>query len=182
MPQLNPQTSAPKFKPQSSRVLLLGLGPESGSGHVTRLSHLTAPGGTRVGARDVDRRISIARPTIAYPFADPLLSQPHDLDRTAAASSSSSRSAALACAVRHGRGVGRASSRHLRADSTAPSAAHLLLDVHRPRKSSFTCSHRPRCSLGGPEHPRHPCRCSPPSWLLKPPDLLRCLPLASPQP
>ena len=127
------------------------------------------------------RWIRIGRPTIAYPFADPLLSQPLDLNRTAPLRRPPPDF--LLARVRRApwQGVGRASWRHVGQAPTGCTAKHLMLVVHRPRKSSLTCSRRPRCSLGGPEHPRHPCRCSPSSVLLKLLGFLPWLPLATPE-
>ena len=87
-------------------------------------------------AHNVDRWISIARPTAAYPFAIQIASRPLDVNPTATASSSSSGPPSLACTLSHGRGVGHASSCHFGAGINGTFCNALIAVVHCPRKSS----------------------------------------------
>ena len=138
--------------------------------------------GTHVGVRNMDRWISIGRPTAAYPFADQIASQPFDQNPTTSTRRpprAPPRSRAL-CAM--DRGVGSAAMCHFCAGSTGRTATHLMLVVHRPRKSSFHLLPSPSVLPWQSKEPEAPCRCSLPSLLLKLGVLLHCLPLAFPQP
>ena len=83
IPQLNPQTSAAKFKLKTRVSLFLGLELKSGSCHLIWPSQLTALSRTRAWAISLGRWICIARPVFAYPFADLILSWPFDQNRAA---------------------------------------------------------------------------------------------------
>ena len=75
-------------------------------------------------------------------------SQPFAQNRTLAASSPSSRPRAFAVAMDREQVGERSVVSPPCRRSTAPSASHLLLVPHRPRRSSFTCSRRAQCSHG----------------------------------
>ena len=95
------------------------------------------------------RWIQITRPVFAYPFADLVLSWPLDLNR-AVQRRRSPRGSPLARSISlsHGRGMGRASLSHLRADSTGLCSA---LNAHRassPGSRRSNCSRRPQSFPG----------------------------------
>ena len=142
----------------------------------------------------LSRQLAIQRLVSVGPFGPPR--EPSDCDPTLPISFDRSRSCEIRRRPRHLLPLALARVRAVpwteqvgersvgsppRRRSTAPSAAHLLHVVHRPRRSSLTCSRRPRCSHDSPRNPRLPCCCSPPSRLLKLGVILLCLPLAFPQ-
>ena len=144
--------------------LFLGLKPKSGSSHSTRSSQLNRTGRLGSWLAFVGRWISIVRPTFSQLSALSIFSQPFDANPMVGLRRPP-RAPSLACALRHGRGVGSASSGHLGAGlNGSPSARIKCPSCTAPGSLCLTCSRRPRCSHGSQRNPRllavalyHPC-------------------------